>query len=48
MIVKDVMVLFVEEKKCKHVANNDVEWVVDMATSHYVIRTKGLFTMYKA
>ena len=41
------MVLFIEEQKCEHVANNDVEWVVDSAASHHVIPTKGLFTMYK-
>ena len=48
MIAEDVVVLFIEEQKCEHVANNDVEWVVDSAASHHVIPTKGLFTMYKA
>ena len=33
---------------CEHVANNDVEWVVDSAAPHHVIPTKGLFTTYKA
>ena len=47
VIVKDVVVLFFEEQKCEHVANNDVEWVVDSATSHQVIPRKGLFTTYK-
>ena len=47
MIVKDVVVLFFEEQKCEHVANNDVEWVVDSATSHQVIPRKRLFTTYK-
>ena len=42
------MVLSIEEKKCEHVANNDVEWVVDFVASHHVIPTKGLFTTYKA
>ena len=48
MIAKDVVVLFVEEQKCEHAANNDVEWVVDSTTSHHVIPKKGLFTTYKA
>ena len=30
-IDEDVVVLFIEEQKCEHVANNDVEWVVDSA-----------------
>jgi len=47
VIVEDLVVLFVEEQKCEHVANNDVEWVVDSATSHHVIPTKELFTTYK-
>ena len=47
MITEDVVVLFVQEQKCEHVANNDVEWVVDSAASHHVIPTKGLFTTYK-
>ena len=47
VIVEDVVVLFFEEQKCEHVANNDVEWVVDSATSHQVIPRKGLFTTYK-
>ena len=41
------MVLSIEEQKCKHVANNDDEWIVDFASSHHVILTKGLFTTYK-
>ena len=47
MIVEDVVMLSIEKQKCEHVANNDVEWVVDFATSHHVIPTKGLFTTYK-
>ena len=47
MITEDVVVLFVQEQKCEHVANNDVEWVVDSAASHHVIPTKGLFMTYK-
>ena len=47
MITEDVVVLFVQEQKCEHVANNDVEWVVDSVASHHVIPTKGLFTTYK-
>ena len=44
----DVLMLSLEEQKCKHVAKNDVEWVVDLAASHHVITTKRLFTTYKA
>ena len=47
MIAEDVVVLSIEEQKCEHVANNDVEWVVDFAISHHVIPRKWLFTMYK-
>jgi hypothetical protein len=43
-----VVVLSVEEQNCEHVANNDDEWVVDSAATHHVVRTKELFTMYKA
>ena len=32
---------------CEHVANNDVEWVVDSVAPHHIIPIKGLFTMYK-
>ena len=32
---------------CEHVANNDVEWVVDSVAPHHIIPTKRLFTMYK-
>ena len=48
MIAKDVVVLSIEEQKCDHFANNDVEWVVDSAASHHVILKKGLFIMYKS
>ena len=48
VIDEDVMVLFIEEQKCEHVTNNDIEWVVDSATPHHTISTKGLFTTYKA
>ena len=47
MIDEDVVVLSVEEQKCEHVTNNDVEWVVDFAAPHHIIPTKGLFTTYK-
>ena len=47
MIDEDVVMLSLEQQKCEHVAKNDVEWVVDSATSHHVIPTKGLFTTYK-
>ena len=47
MIDEDVVVLSIEEQKCEHVANNDVEWVVDFVAPHHIIPTKGLFTMYK-
>ena len=29
VIDEEIVVLFVEEKKCEHVANNDDDWVVD-------------------
>ena len=48
MIAKDILVLSVEEEKYELVANNDVEWVVDLTASHHVIPTKGFFTTYKA
>ena len=48
MIAEDVVLLSIEEQKCEHVANNDVEWVVDSAASYYVIPIKELFTTYKA
>ena len=47
MIDEDVVILSLQEQKCVHVAKNNVEWVVDSATSHHVIPTKGLFTTYK-
>ena len=47
VIAEDVVLLSIEEQKCEHVANNDVEWVVDSAASHHVIPTKKLFTTYK-
>ena len=47
MIAEDVVVLSIEEQKCDHVANNDVEWVVDSAASYQVIPKKGLFIMYE-
>ena len=47
VIDEDVVVLSIEEQKCEHVANNDVEWVVDSATPHHIIPTKGVFTTYK-
>ena len=31
MIAKDIVVLSTKEQKCEHIANNDVEWVVDFA-----------------
>ena len=45
---EDVVMLSLEVQKSEHVAKNDVEWVVDLAASHHVIPTKGLFTTYKA
>ena len=42
------MRMSIEEQKCEHVTNNDVEWVVDSIASHHVIPMKGLFTTYKA
>ena len=32
---EDVLMLSLEEQKCKHVAKNDVEWVVDSAARCY-------------
>ena len=48
VIDEDVVVPFIEKQKCEHVANNDIEWVVDFAAPHHIIPMKGLFTMYKA
>ena len=48
VIAEDVVVLSIEEQKCEHVANNDVEWVIDSAALHHIIPTKGLFITYKA
>ena len=47
MIAEDVVVLSIEKQKWEHVANNDVECVVDSTAPHHIIPTKGLFTMYK-
>ena len=47
VIADGAMVLSIEEQKCEHIVNNDVEWVVDSATPHHIISMKGLFTMYK-
>ena len=44
---EDVVVLFIEEQKCEHVVNNDVEWLVDSAAPYHIIPTKGSFTTYK-
>jgi len=32
---------------CEHVANSDIEWVVDLSISHHIIPMKGLFATYK-
>ena len=48
VIVEDVVVLSIEKQKCEHVANNDIEWVVDSAAPHHIIPTKGFFITYKA
>jgi len=48
MIAENVVVLSVEEQKCEHVANNNIEWVVDSVASYHVIPRKGLFITYKA
>ena len=45
---EEVVVLSVQEQKCEHVDNINDEWVVDSAATHQVIRTKELFTTYKA
>ena len=33
IIIENALMLFVEDLKCEHVVKNDVEWVVDLATS---------------
>uniref|UniRef100_A0A2N9GH12 Retrovirus-related Pol polyprotein from transposon TNT 1-94-like beta-barrel domain-containing protein n=1 Tax=Fagus sylvatica TaxID=28930 RepID=A0A2N9GH12_FAGSY len=43
-----VVVLSVQEQKCEHVDNIDDEWVVNSAATHHVVRSKELFTTYKA
>uniref|UniRef100_A0A2N9GXF9 CCHC-type domain-containing protein n=1 Tax=Fagus sylvatica TaxID=28930 RepID=A0A2N9GXF9_FAGSY len=48
VVDEEVVVLSVQEQKCEHVDNIDDEWVVDSAATHHVVRTKELFTMYKA
>jgi hypothetical protein len=45
---EEVVVLSVQEQKCEHVDNIDDEWVVDSVATHHVVRTKELFTTYKA
>ncbi len=45
---EEVVVLSVQEQKCKYFDYNDDEWVVDSVTTHHVVRTKELFTTYKA
>jgi hypothetical protein len=45
---EEVVVLSVQEQKCEHVDNNDDEWVVGSTATHHVVRTKELFTTYKA
>ena len=47
VIDEDVVVLSIKEQQYKHVANNNVEWVIDSAALHHIIPTKGLFTTYK-
>ena len=47
VIADGAMVLSIEEQKCEHIVNNDVEWVVDSVAPHHIIPMKGLFTMYK-
>ena len=44
IIIENALMLFVEDLKCEHVVKNDVEWVVDLATFHHIIPTKGLFS----
>uniref|UniRef100_A0A2N9I8X4 Retrovirus-related Pol polyprotein from transposon TNT 1-94-like beta-barrel domain-containing protein n=1 Tax=Fagus sylvatica TaxID=28930 RepID=A0A2N9I8X4_FAGSY len=44
---EEVVVLSVQEQKCEHVDNNNNDWVVDLAATHHVVRTKELFTTYK-
>ena len=42
VIAKDVVVLSIEEQKCEHVANNDIEWVVDSAAPPPYYPYKGV------
>ena len=48
MIAEEVVVLSIEKQKYEHIANNDIEWVVDSTVSYHIIPTKGLFATYKA
>ena len=41
MIAEDVVVLSIEEQKCEHVANNDIEWVVDSAAPTILSLQRG-------
>ena len=47
-ISHDVVVFSVREKDCLHIADQDAEWVVDIATSYHSTPHKNFFTLYKA
>ena len=44
----EVVVLASENEECLSVANDRVEWVVDIAASYYATLCKEMFTTYKA
>ena len=47
MIAKDILVLSVEEEKYELVANNDVEWVVDLTPPTMLSLQKGFLARTK-
>ena len=42
------MVLSFEANECNHVADNNVEWVIDLAASYHATPIKEFFTSYKS
>ncbi|KAF8387595.1 hypothetical protein HHK36_026248 [Tetracentron sinense] len=48
MSSEDVVVLSFGEEECLHVADQDIEWVVDTAASYHATPNKEFFTSYKA
>ena len=47
VIDEDVVVLSIEEQKCEHVANNDIEWVVDSAAPTILSLQRGCLPRIK-